>query len=182
MDFLPTKIPEVILVIPRIFQDDRGDFHEFYRQSEFLSAGISWEFIQGNHARSKQGVLRGLHYQIQHPQGKLVRVVSGKIFDVAVDLRKSSGTFGQYVGIMLDDREKKQLWIPPGFAHGYYVLSDQAEVSYKVTDYYAPEWERTLLWNDPEIGIDWPLVNQQEPVLSENDSRGLPLKEGEVYE
>jgi dTDP-4-dehydrorhamnose 3,5-epimerase len=182
MDFLPTKIPEVILITPKIFHDDRGDFHEFYRKSEFIAAGIALDFVQDNHAGSKQGILRGLHYQIQQAQGKLVRVVSGEVFDVAVDLRKSSSTFSQHIGVILNDKDKNQLWIPPGFAHGYYVLSDWAEVSYKVTDYYAPEWERTLLWNDPDIGIDWPLLNENEPILSQNDSQGLLLKDGEVYD
>ena len=182
MDFIPTKIPEVILMTPMIFHDDRGDFHEFFRKSDFETAGITPDFVQDNHAGSKQGVLRGLHYQIQQAQGKLIRVVLGEIFDVAVDLRKSSKTFGQYIGVTLNDREKNQLWIPPGFAHGYYVLSDWAELSYKVTDYYAPEWERTLLWNDPDLRIDWPLLSDTEPILSQNDSQGLFLKDAEVYE
>jgi dTDP-4-dehydrorhamnose 3,5-epimerase len=182
MDFIPTKISEVIMITPRIFHDDRGEFHEFYRRSEFETAGISVEFVQDNHARSKQGVLRGLHYQIQHAQGKLLRVVNGEIYDVAVDLRRSSSTFGQYVGVTLNDKERNQLWIPPGFAHGYYVISDWAEMSYKVTEYYAPEWERTLRWNDPELGIDWPLLSAKEPILSKNDAQGLLLKDAEVYE
>jgi dTDP-4-dehydrorhamnose 3,5-epimerase len=182
MDFTPTKIPEVILIIPKIFHDDRGEFHEFYRRSEFEAAGIKLDFVQDNHARSKQGVLRGLHYQIKQAQGKLVRVVKGEIFDVAVDLRRSSRTFGQYVGVILNDKEKNQLWIPPGFAHGYFVLSDWAEMSYKVTEYYAPEWERTLLWKDPALGIDWPLLAKDNPILSQNDSQGLLLKNAEVYE
>ena len=181
MNFIPTKIPDVILITPKIFRDDRGEFHEFYRKPDFFAAGISLEFVQDNHARSKQGVLRGLHYQIQQAQGKLVRVVSGEVFDVAVDLRKSSKTFGQYVGVLLNDQERNQLWIPPGFAHGYYVISDCAEFSYKVTDYYAPEWERTIFWNDPDIGIEWPLLSDTEPILSQNDSQGMILKEAEVY-
>ena len=182
MDFIPTKIPEVILVLPRIIHDDRGEFHEFYRNTEFENAGIGLAFVQDNHAGSKQGVLRGLHYQIQQAQGKLIRVIQGEIYDVAVDLRRNSRTFGQHVAVTLNDVEKNQLWIPPGFAHGYYVLSDWAEMSYKVTDYYAPEWERTLLWSDPELGIDWPLLTKEKPILSQNDSQGLLMKDAEVYE
>ena len=146
------------------------------------SPKIKEEFIQDNHAGSKQGVLRGLHYQIQQAQGKLVRAVTGKIFDVAVDLRKSSPTFGHNVGVILDDQEKEQLWIPPGFAHGYYVMSEWAEVSYKVTKYYAPEWERTLLWNDPTLNIDWPLIGGELPTLSPNDLKGKIFSEAEIYE
>jgi dTDP-4-dehydrorhamnose 3,5-epimerase len=182
MDFTPTKIPEVILILPKIYKDDRGDFHECYRQAEFEAAGITPNFVQDNHAGSKRDVLRGLHYQINQAQGKLIRVIKGEIYDVAVDLRKSSITFGQSVGVMLDDKAKNQLWIPPGFAHGYYVLSDWAEVSYKVTAYYAPEWERTLLWNDPALGIDWPLLTKNTPLLSKNDKQGLLLKDAEVYD
>ena len=178
----PTKIPEVIILSPKVFQDDRGDFLETYRKTDFAAAGIEYDFVQDNHAGSKEGVLRGLHYQIRQPQGKLVRVIWGEIYDVAVDLRKKSSSFGQAVGIKLSDRNKKQIWIPPGFAHGYYVLSDWAELSYKVTAYYAPEWERTILWNDPALRIEWPLLSDEHPILSENDKQGNLLKEAEVYD
>ena len=182
MEFSPTNIPEVLLISPTIFKDQRGNFLETYRSAEFVAAGIGLDFVQDNHAGSKRGVLRGLHYQIRQAQGKLIRVVSGEIYDVAVDLRRSSETFGQSVGLRLSDLEKKQLWIPPGFAHGYYVLSDWAEVSYKVTSYYAPEWERTLLWNDPALKINWPLLSKDHPLLSENDLRGSLLSVAELYE
>jgi dTDP-4-dehydrorhamnose 3,5-epimerase len=182
MKFRSTELSDVIKINPRIFSDSRGEFLETYRQEEFFQQGIDVNFVQDNHAGSHQGVLRGLHYQIEQTQGKLVRVVAGQIYDVAVDLRKGSMTFGQYIGITLDDRDKCMLWIPPGFAHGYYVLSDWAEVSYKVTDYYAPEWERTIRWNDPELGIKWPLLDDSHPILSESDRQAIPLSEAEVYE
>jgi len=182
MDFKLTRIKDVLILSPNVYQDARGIFLETYRYDEFKTAGIKEQFIQDNHAGSKQGVLRGLHYQIQQAQGKLVRAVMGRIFDVAVDLRQSSPTFGQSVGEILDDQERKQLWIPPGFAHGYYVLSEWAEVSYKVTNYYAPEWERTLLWNDSTLKIDWPLIENEPPILSSNDLQGKLFSEAEVYE
>ena len=182
MEFIPTQIPGVILIRSAVHQDPRGNFLETYRQTEFSSAGIELPFVQANHAGSKGGVLRGLHYQIQQAQGKLVRVVSGAVYDVAVDLRRSSATFGKAVGVELSGENKDQLWIPPGFAHGYYVLSDWAEVSYMVTDYYAPRWERTLLWNDPALLIEWPLNNEQPPLLSKNDCQGTPFPEAETYE
>jgi dTDP-4-dehydrorhamnose 3,5-epimerase len=182
MEFIPTELTEVIILKPRIIRDARGLFLETYRQKDFAVGGIKLPFVQDNHAASKKGVLRGLHYQIQQPQGKLVRVVAGKIFDAAVDLRRSSPTFGRSVGVMLSEEDKNQLWIPPGFAHGYYVISDWAEVSYKVTDYYAPQWERTLLWNDPQLGIEWPLQEKDFPLLSDNDRQGRPLAEADTYE
>jgi len=182
MDYYPTKIPDVIRITARVIEDERGNFLEYFRQNEFADAGINQSFVQANHAGSKAGVLRGLHYQIQQAQGKLVRVVAGTIYDVAVDLRRSSTTFGQSVGVELSCKNKYQLWIPPGFAHGYYVVSDWAEVSYMVTDYYAPQWERTVLWNDPELGINWPLRASQPPMLSENDRQGTPFAEAETYE
>lgn len=182
MQFNPTAVPGVILVNTQIFRDERGEFLETYRREEFAQAGIDHQFVQDNHAGSRQGVLRGLHYQIQQAQGKLVRVVSGTIYDVGVDLRRSSPSFGQSVGVILSDEKKDQLWIPPGFAHGYYVLSEWAEVSYKVTDYYAPQWERTLLWNDPALEINWPLIDGKLPILSENDRNGTPLAAAETYE
>ena len=182
MLFSPTSIPEVIEITPKIFKDSRGEFLEVYRSAEFAEVGINLEFVQDNHAGSYQGVLRGLHYQIQQAQGKLVRVISGEIYDVAVDLRKGSSTFGLAVGLKLSDKKKNQLWIPPGFAHGYYVISDWAEVSYKVTEYYAQEHERTLLWNDPQLRINWPLISKKHPLLSENDLQGCLLCEAETYE
>lgn len=154
---------------------------ETYREIEFSAAGIPGNFVQDNHSGSVQGTLRGLHYQIKQSQGKLVQVVSGEVFDVAVDLRKSSPTFGKWAGELLSAGNKHQLWIPPGFAHGFYVLSDWANVIYKVTDYYAPEWDRTLLWNDPEIGIDWPLIGGEEVNISTKDANGLRLRDAETF-
>jgi dTDP-4-dehydrorhamnose 3,5-epimerase len=182
MQFSTTDIPEILIISPQVYLDHRGDFRETYRKADFWKAGIEFDFIQDNHASSKKGVLRGLHYQIQQPQGKLIQVVVGEIFDVAVDLRKSSPTFGGSVGIELSQQNNRMLWIPPGFAHGYYVLSDTAEVCYKVTEYFAPNWERTLLWNDPDLNIEWPLLSPGDPIISEKDSQGIPLKDAEVYE
>jgi dTDP-4-dehydrorhamnose 3,5-epimerase len=176
------EIPEVILIESSVITDARGFFLESYQKERFSAVGIRADFVQDNHSGSRQGSLRGLHYQIRHPQGKLVRLVTGEAFDVAVDLRRSSATFGHWVGAHLSADSKNQLWIPPGFAHGFYVLSAWAEVLYKVTDYYAPEWERSLLWNDPEIGIEWPLGNGMLPLLSEKDRRAPLLGEAEVYD
>lgn len=155
---------------------------EAYHDSDISDIGVSARFVQDNHSGSHQGVLRGLHYQIQQAQGKLVRAIVGEVFDVAVDLRRSSETFGQWVGVNLSAKNKKILWVPPGFAHGFYALSKWAEVLYKVTDYYAPEHERTLLWNDPDVGIEWPLIDGQPPILSEKDASGVFLKDAETYE
>ena len=182
MDFINTNIPEVVIIKPEVFTDSRGEFLETYRLVEFSNAGIETGFVQDNYAGSKLGVLRGLHYQIQKSQGKLVRVINGEIFDVAVDLRKSSPTFGRYVGIRLDDKDKKMLWIPPGFAHGYYVMSDWAEMEYKVTEYYAPEFERTIIWNDPKLKIDWPLLEDGHPILSEKDLQAQEFHDADLYE
>ena len=182
MKLKPTDIPEVILIELDVFEDKRGFFLESYQTSKFAEAGITATFVQDNHSGSKQGILRGLHYQIRQTQGKLVSVVRGEVFDVAVDLRRSSSTFGKWAGTRLTAMKKTQLWIPPGFAHGYYVLSEWAEFIYKVTDFYAPKWERTIRWNDPEIGIEWPLLTDHEPVISEKDARGLPLAEAEVFD
>jgi dTDP-4-dehydrorhamnose 3,5-epimerase len=157
MRFIPTTIPDVILIEPKIFADERGFILESYQKQRFAEAGIPFEFVQDNHSKSQQGVLRGLHYQIQQTQGKLIRIVAGEIFDVAVDIRKSSPTFGKWVGSYLSAENKKMLWVPAGFAHGFYVTSPEAEVLYKATDYYAPQWERTILWNDPTLQIDWPI-------------------------
>lgn len=182
MIFTPTAIPEIILISPRVYQDDRGNFLETYRLDQFAQEGVPVQFVQDNHAGSKLGVLRGLHYQIQKSQGKLIRVIQGDVYDVAVDIRKNSPTFGQYVGVRLDDQKKEMLWIPSGFAHGYYVMSDWAEVGYKVTDYYAPEYERTIVWNDPELNISWPILEDGHPILSENDLQAQTFKDADLYE
>jgi len=182
MKFTTTSIPNVILIEPKVLSDERGFFFETYRAERFANAGINANFVQDNHSRSKQGTLRGLHYQIRQAQGKLVRVVSGKIFDVAVDLRKSSPTFGKSVGTYLSSENKHQTWIPAGFAHGFYVLSEWAEILYKASDYYAPQWERTLLWIDPTLNIEWPLIDGKAPILSKKDAQGLPLSQAELYD
>jgi dTDP-4-dehydrorhamnose 3,5-epimerase len=181
MEFKPTKIPGAILIEPAVYGDERGFFMETCREGEFAAAGIAGPFVQDNHSGSTQGTLRGLHYQIKQTQGKLLQVVNGEIFDVAVDLRRSSPTFGKWVGVLLSIDNKKQFWIPPGFAHGFYVLSEWANVIYKATDYYAPEWDRTLLWNDPEIGIEWPIVDGATLLVSEKDANGILLKDAEVF-
>lgn len=182
MKFSPTQIPDVLLIEPKIFSDERGSFMETYQTKLFSLAGITLPFVQDNHSRSCLGAVRGLHYQIIQAQGKLIRVVAGEIFDVAVDIRRSSPTFGKWVGQLLSDRNKSQLWIPAGFAHGFLVTTDWADVVYKTTDYYAPHWERTLLWNDPDLGIDWPFNEGQIPILSLKDSQGKRLSESELYE
>ncbi|CAH2571486.1 MULTISPECIES: dTDP-4-dehydrorhamnose 3,5-epimerase [Planktothrix] len=181
MTITPTKIPDVFIIEPKVFGDERGFFFESFNQKNFTEkTGITSEFVQDNHSRSVQGVLRGLHYQIQHTQGKLLRVIAGEIFDVAVDMRKSSPNFGEWVGCILSAENKRQFWVPPGFAHGFLVTSDIAEVLYKTTDYYAPNYERSLLWNDPDVGIDWPL-NGITPILSVKDQEGQPLKTAEFF-
>lgn len=180
MNFVPSNLPNIIIIQPKVFEDERGFFLESYQKQRFAEAGISYEFVQDNHSLSRQGVLRGLHYQIRQPQGKLVRVISGEVFDVAVDIRRSSPTFGQWMGINLSAENKTMLWIPPGFAHGFYVLSEQAEVLYKATDYYAPQWERTILWNDPDMGIRWP--EGPAPIVSAKDAAGLPLAQAELFD
>jgi len=182
MEVLPSRLPDVLVIKPSIFEDSRGFFMETWNRREFERAGIDATFVQDNHSKSVAGTVRGLHYQIEQAQGKLVRVVSGEIFDAVVDLRKSSPDFGQWVGELLSADNRKQLWIPRGFAHGFLVLSVTAEFQYKCTDYYAPEHERTLQWNDPDIGIDWPLLEDEEPILSAKDQAGIPLSEAEVYD
>ena len=180
MKVTPTPIPEVLVIEPKMFGDARGFFYESFNQTAFNQAtGLNLNFVQDNHSRSARGVLRGLHYQIQQPQGKLVRVVRGAVFDVAVDIRKSSLNFGQWVGIELSENNYKQLWVPPGFAHGFLVISETAEFLYKTTEYYAPEHERCIAWNDPTIGINWPeaLV----PQLSAKDQEGKTLRTAEVF-
>ncbi|MEH2437886.1 MAG: dTDP-4-dehydrorhamnose 3,5-epimerase [Nostoc sp.] len=181
MSIVQTKIPEVIQLDPQVFKDDRGFFFEAYNDRKFAQeTGIIANFVQDNHSQSKQNVLRGLHYQIQQPQGKLVRAIVGTIFDVAVDIRKSSTTFGKWVGYELSAENKRLLWIPPGFAHGFLVLSEIAEVLYKTTDYYAPQGDRTILWNDPDLAIDWPLSTP--PILSTKDEAGKSLRTAEVFD
>lgn len=181
MRFLPSEIPEVLLIEPQVFGDSRGFFMETWHAEKFAGAGLDLDFVQDNHSMSVQGTLRGLHYQIRKPQGKLVRVISGKVFDVAVDLRKSSPFFGRWVGEILSVENKKMLWVPPGFAHGFYVLSPEAEFVYKCTELYAPEHERCIRWDDPELGIVWPLLAQGAPLLSAKDLAGLSLSEAELY-
>lgn len=180
--FTPLEIQDVILITPKVFEDERGFFLESYREEHFTKAGITVRFVQDNHSASTQGVLRGLHYQIKQAQGKLVRVIAGEIYDVVVDLRRSSSTFGRWVGAGLSAQNKNQLWVPPGFAHGFYVVSPRAEILYKASDYYAPQFERTLLWNDPALAIPWPLVDGMPPILSDKDAVGLPLSQVETYE
>jgi len=180
MNVTRLRIPEVLLLEPKVFGDERGFFYESFNQARFDEAvGQRVHFVQDNHSRSAKGVLRGLHYQIQQAQGKLVRVVSGSVFDVAVDLRKSSPTFGQWVGEILSAENKRQLWVPEGFGHGFVVLSDSAEFLYKTTDYYAPQYERSIAWNDAELAIDWQFDGS--PVLSAKDAQGTPLREAEVF-
>jgi dTDP-4-dehydrorhamnose 3,5-epimerase len=180
MKVIPTSIPDVLILEPRIFGDERGFFMESWNARSFCEAvGREIRFVQDNHSRSRRGVLRGLHYQIRQPQGKLVRVVSGRVFDVAIDLRKSSPAFGRWTGAELSADNRRQLWIPAGFGHGFLVLSDSADFLYKTTDYYAPEHERSVAWNDPAIGINWPA--EVTPVLSAKDKAGVPLHEAEVF-
>ena len=175
-------IPEVVLIEPKVFGDARGFFFESFNQKAFNEAtGTNHQFVQDNHSRSSKGVLRGLHYQIQQPQGKLVRVVRGAVFDVAVDIRKSSPTFGQWVAEELSEDNHRQLWVPPGFAHGFVVLSEMAEFLYKTTDYYAPAFERCIAWDDPTLAIDWKLSGRQ-PLLSAKDAQGLPLATAELFD
>ena len=180
MRLVPTSVPDVIVVEPRVFGDARGFFMESWNRQAFAQAGLDVDFVQDNHSRSRRGVLRGLHYQIVAPQGKLVRVTSGAVYDVAVDLRRSAPTFGRAVGLELSEANQRMLWIPPGFAHGFLVLSESADFLYKTTDYYRPEHERALKWNDPALGIDWPLQGI-EPIVSGKDAAGIPLRDAEVY-
>jgi len=176
---LPTAIPDVLLLEPKVFGDERGFFFESYNRRTLAELGLNAEFVQDNHSRSARGVLRGLHYQFRHPQGKLVRVIAGEVFDVAVDLRKSSPTYGRWLSSRLSAENKRMMWIPPGFAHGFLTLSDSAEFLYKTTDYWHPDDERCLVWNDPDLAIDWPL--EGEPQLAAKDRAGLRLREAEVY-
>jgi dTDP-4-dehydrorhamnose 3,5-epimerase len=175
----PTALPDVLVVEPRAFGDDRGSFFESWNARAFAAAGIDATFVQDNHSRSRRGVLRGLHYQIEHAQGKLVRVVAGEVFDVAVDLRRSSPAFGRAVGVALSAENRKMMWIPAGFAHGFLALSDTADFLYKTTDYWYPQHERTLLWNDPALAIAWPLDGP--PILAPRDAAGMPIAAADVY-
>ena len=177
----PTAIADVLVIEPQVHGDHRGYFMETWRKSEMESLGIFEEFVQDNQSKSLQNTLRGLHYQLKHPQGKLVRVLAGEIFDVVVDLRKSSTSFGHWIGEILSAENHKQLWLPAGFAHGFYVLSDSAEIAYKCTDYYDAEDDRSLLWNDPDLAIDWPLLNDQ-PLLSDKDRTASPLSTIALYQ
>mgnify|MGYP003417487383 FL=1 len=180
MKVTPTAIPDILIIEPKVFGDERGFFFESFNQDAFHQAtGLNVNFVQDNHSRSVKGVLRGLHYQIQQPQGKLVRVVSGEVLDVAVDIRRKSPTFGKWVSALLTAQSHKQLWIPPGFAHGFMVMSDTADFLYKTTDYYAPAFERCILWNDPALGIDWQLAEL--PKLSGKDALGVLLSQADVF-
>lgn len=181
MIFSPTRVPDVVMIEPSVFGDSRGFFMETWRESAFAKSGINAKFVQENHSKSARGVLRGLHYQLQQAQGKLVRVVSGEVYDVAVDIRRSSPTFGQWVGVILSAENKRSLWVPPGFAHGFYVMSESAEFIYRCTDYYAPAHERSISWNDPELAIDWPIPAGATPSLSAKDQAGAALVAAEVY-
>lgn len=181
MQVVQTAIPEVLVLEPQVFGDERGFFFESFNQQKFETlTGVKVDFVQDNHSKSAVNVLRGLHYQIQQPQGKLVRVVAGEVFDVAVDVRRNSVTFGKWVGVILSAENKRQLWVPPGFAHGFLVLKEGTEFLYKTTDYYAPQHERCIRWNDPEIGIEWPLT--ADPVLSAKDQLGLDFSKADVFE
>jgi dTDP-4-dehydrorhamnose 3,5-epimerase len=177
---IPTSLPDLFVLEPRVFSDERGFFFESYNQRMMADAGIAESFVQDNHSCSSRNVLRGLHYQVKHPQGKLVRVVEGEIVDVAVDLRRRSATFGRWEAVQLSGENKRMLWIPVGFAHGFKVLSEKAHVLYKATDFYAPEYERTLAWNDPQLKIDWQMEGV--PIISAKDLRGLPLADAETFE
>jgi dTDP-4-dehydrorhamnose 3,5-epimerase len=180
MNRIATDIPDVLILEPRVFGDERGFFFESFNRREFeQAAGVRADFVQDNHSRSRRGVLRGLHYQIRQPQGKLVRIVSGEVFDVAVDLRRSSPTFGRWTGTRLTAENKRMMWIPAGFAHGFLVLSESADFLYKTTDYYAPEHERVIAWNDPDLAITWPLEGA--PTLSARDAVGARLRDAEVF-
>jgi dTDP-4-dehydrorhamnose 3,5-epimerase len=181
MDFEPTRLPEVVLIKPQVFGDARGFFFESWHQQKFAAAGIDAHFVQDNHSHSARHTLRGLHYQIRQPQGKLVRVTRGEVFDVAVDIRRSSPRFGQWVGAVLDEANHHMLWVPPGFAHGYVALSDEIDFLYKCTDFYAPQHERAIRWDDPQIGVLWPLSVGHSPTLSAKDAAAPFLKDAETF-
>ena len=179
MQLVPTAIPEVLILEPKVLGDARGFFCETWNRRTFAAAGLDLDFVQDNHSKSAQGILRGLHYQTEHTQGKLVRVVAGEVFDVAVDLRRASPTFGRWVGVTLSAGNKRMMWVPPGFAHGFYVSSESAEFLYKCTDFYHPASEVSIRWDDPDIGIRWPLEGRSPPLVSARDQAGLPFAESE---
>jgi len=179
MQLVDTSIPDIKIIEPKVFGDDRGFFYESWNQATFAELGLDLKFVQDNHTRSSKSVLRGLHYQIQKPQGKLVRVVAGSVYDVVIDLRKSSPTFRKWEGFTLSEKNRRLLWVPPGFGHGFLSLEDRTELLYRCTEFYAPEHERSLLWNDAELGIDWPLDG--EPLLSAKDAEGLPLAQADTF-
>ena len=181
MQIIDTALDGVKILEPRVFGDERGFFLESWNQQVFADNNLPTHFVQDNHSRSQQGVLRGLHYQIKNPQGKLVRVTLGEVFDVAVDMRQSSPQFGQWVGVSLSESNRRQLWVPAGFAHGFYVVSESADFQYKCTDYYSPEHERSLLWNDPAVGVEWPIIQGTEPVLAAKDAAGLALAQCDTF-
>jgi dTDP-4-dehydrorhamnose 3,5-epimerase len=181
MNFTPLALDGVVLVTPDVFEDQRGFFMESWNERKFSAAGIDARFVQDNHSRSAQGTLRGLHYQLTRPQGKLVRVTAGEVFDVVVDVRRRSPTFGRWLGVTLSAANRQMVWVPPGFAHGFYVLSDCADFLYKCTDFYSPEDERSIRWDDADIGVEWPLVGGRAPLLSRRDANAVPLREAEVY-
>jgi len=181
MNFLPTEIPEVIRIQPKIYNDNRGFFMESYKKFAYDEHGINYDFVQENHSSSCKATLRGIHYQVSHTQGKLVRVVIGSIFDIAVDLRRNSNFFGKWVGFELSETNKEQLWIPPGFGHGFYALSERADVVYKATDYYDPNGERCIHWNDPDLAIEWPIHNGMVPLVSKKDTAGVSFAKAEVF-
>ena len=182
MRFIPTELPEVVRIVPTVHEDARGYFMETWQARRFHDAGIDLDFVQDNFSESSKGTLRGLHFQIEQAQGKLVRVVSGEVFDVVVDMRRSSPNFGKWVGEVLSAENKHQLWVPPGFAHGFLVLSDTAMFEYKCTDYYAPEFERSVRWDDPDIGINWPLEKGEQPVLSPKDRKAPSFRDADTYQ
>jgi len=182
MKTIPTEIPDVIIIEPQVFNDERGFFVETWNRNRFKEIGINEDFVQDNHSKSPRGTLRGLHYQISQPQGKLVRVIAGEVFDIAVDIRKSSPTFKKWVGVTLSAENKKMLWIPPGFAHGFYVTSETAEFTYKCTDFYAPEYERSIRWDDHDINISWPITDNEQPLLSAKDMNASTFKNADLFE
>jgi dTDP-4-dehydrorhamnose 3,5-epimerase len=179
MRIIPTAIPDAVVLEPRVFEDPRGFFMETYHRRQFAEVGITAEFVQDNQSRSSRSVLRGLHYQIEHPQGKLCRVVRGEIYDVVVDLRRSAATFGHWVGVSLSEQNRRQFYVPAGFAHGFVVLSEVAELLYKCTEFYSPQHERTIRWDDPELGIDWPV---REPLLSPKDANGVAFRAADCFD
>jgi dTDP-4-dehydrorhamnose 3,5-epimerase len=182
MRIIPTEVDDALILEPKVFGDSRGFFMESWNRRAFANVGLDIDFVQDNHSRSQRGVLRGLHFQLKQPQGKLVRVASGMVFDVAVDLRRSSRTFGRWAGVILSAENQRMFWVPPGFAHGFLVLSESADFLYKASDYYAPEYERSILWNDPDLAIDWPLGDLSgEPILAAKDATAIRFKDAETY-